>query len=51
MVDAERAIGKQPDIEVSIVSKSLKVPGSTHHRVSSSLGGNSLADDRRTFTR
>jgi len=31
----------QPDIEVSIVSKSLKVPGSTHHRVSSSLGGNS----------
>jgi hypothetical protein len=30
----------QPDIEVSIVSKSLKVPGSTHHRVSS-LGGNS----------
>ena len=31
----------QPDIEVSIVSKSLTVPGSTHHRVSSSLGGNS----------
>ena len=31
----------QPDIEVSIVSKSLKLPGSTHHRVSSSLGGNS----------
>lgn len=31
----------QPDIEVSIVSKSLKVLGSTHHRVSSSLGGNS----------
>jgi hypothetical protein len=31
----------QPDIEVNIVSKSLKLPGSTHHRVSSSLGGNS----------
>jgi hypothetical protein len=31
----------QPDIEVSIVSKSLKVPGSTQHRVSSSLGRNS----------
>jgi Matrixin len=30
----------QPDIEVSIL-KSLKVFGNTHHRVSSSLGGNS----------
>jgi len=30
----------QPDIEVSIISKSLKV-FNTHHRVSSSLGGNS----------
>ena len=36
-----RSNAAQPDIEVSIVSKSLKVPGSTHHRVSSSLGGNS----------
>ena len=39
--DGSRSNAAQPDIEVSIVSKSLKVPGSTHHRVSSSLGGNS----------